>query len=228
MKKLTSKQSVLFKRVFSAILLVFIILNILFLKNPIYSSAKSVSYTKKCVDSNTRVLFIGDSRSVDMFSAKKSEIKGKVYNNITVYCKDAGNYDYMVKAIKMAGIKNYDVIVTWMGANDRGDFSKYQKYYKKLLKKNVKLILCTVGYSDDSNLGDEGDRLYYNDYLMCRFNQSLISFAQKNNVKKIDLYSYTRKNIKAEENNGVHYDPKPTKKIWNYIVKKIIKKLPLL
>ena len=81
---------------------------------------------------NKRILFVGDSRTVDMFSAKKTQIRGKVYNNIRVYCKDGGNYSFLVWALNDANIKKYDVIVTWMGANDRGDFSRYQKLYNKL------------------------------------------------------------------------------------------------
>ena len=227
-------------RLIKIILFVF---TIFILLSPLYVSAESAtdssqtgsdslsSDTSLSASENTtadeplKILFIGDSRAVDMFSAKKHIIKGKVYNNITVYAKDAGNYDYMVKAIKQAGVKNYDVVVTWMGANDRGNFSQYKKYYKALKKKGIRLILCTVGYSDNNRLGDEGDILYYNNEIMKKFNSSLTKWAKNNNVETIDLYKYTLKHVEAQRNNGVHYVPKPTKKIWKYLLKKLKAKL---
>ena len=78
------------------------------------------------MDDNVRVLFIGDSRTVDMFSAKKGEINGKVYNNITVYAKDGATYGYLKSTLKKVKLKNYDVVVSWMGANDHGNFEKYR------------------------------------------------------------------------------------------------------
>ena len=35
-----------------------------------------------------RILFTGDSRTVDMFSEEASEIRGEVYNGIPVYCRN--------------------------------------------------------------------------------------------------------------------------------------------
>ncbi len=187
---------------------------------------KCSCYTDLCIDKDINVLFIGDSRTVDMFSATKHDIKGKKYNNITVYAQDGGNYDYMKKTLKKVNLKKYDVIVSWMGANDRGNFDKYESYYKKLSrKKDIKLVLCTIGYSDNNKLGDMGDILYYNDYIMQRYNKGLTKWAKKNEVETIDLYKYTKCNVEARANNGVHYVPSPTVKIWNYAVKKINKKV---
>ncbi len=174
---------------------------------------------------NKRILFVGDSRTVDMFSAKKTQIRGKVYNNIRVYCKDAGNYSFLVWALNDANIKKYDVIVTWMGANDRGDFSRYQKLYNKLRRKGKKLIVCTVGYSDTEKLTDYGDLNYYNNWIMQDFNRSLKSWAKKNKVDTIDLYAYTLKNVATDGDDGIHYGPKPTTKIWKYVLKKLKKNL---
>ncbi|WP_026659261.1 SGNH/GDSL hydrolase family protein [Butyrivibrio sp. AC2005] len=188
------------------------------------SSVKN--YIENCIDENVKVLFIGDSRTVDMFYADKSEIKGKVYNNITVYAKDGATFGYMKNTLKKVNVKNYDVIVSWMGANDHGNFDKYSSYYKKLNKKtHGHLVLCTIGYSDNSKLGDLGDCLYYNDGIMQNFNKGLNKWAKKNHVETINLYSYTKKHVTARSNNGVHYVPSPTVDLWNYTVKQIIKKV---
>ena len=193
------------------------------------NAADTDDYTEQAINENLKVLFIGDSRTVDMFSAKKSEINGKVYNNITVYAKDGATYGYFKSVLKKVNLKEYDVVVSWMGANDHGHFEKYSSYYKKLnKKKNVHLILCTLGYSDNSKLGDLGDCLYYNDGIMQRFNQGLTKFAKKNKVETINLYSYTKRHIAARENNGVHYVPSPTVKLWNYTVHQIDRKVEKL
>lgn len=214
------------KKLLAGLLTVVISLNILFLLGTgDFTAQAKTAYTTSCITSGQRVLFIGDSRTVDLFSSKKHAIKGAVRNNITVYAKDGAGFDYMVDVIDDVGLENFDVVVTWMGANDRGNFSQYRKYYKKLLKTGVRLILCTVGYSDNNKLADEGDELYYNNNIMCRFNTSLKKFAKKYGIETIDLYTYTKKHVAVQSNNGVHYIPKPTKKIWNYTVKKLIKLL---
>ena len=189
-------------------------------------SIASKEYSAECVDNNVKVLFIGDSRTVDMFSATRSEISGEVYNNITVYAKDGATYGYMKDTLKKVNLKDYDVVVSWMGANEHGHFKKYASYYKKLnKKKGLELVLCTIGYSDNRKLGDLGDCLYYNDGIMQKYNKELNRWAKKNHVKTIDLYSYTKHHIKARDNNGVHYVPNPTVDLWNYTVKQIIKKV---
>lgn len=188
--------------------------------------SKADDYIKECIDDNVKVLFIGDSRTVDMFSSKKGEIKGRTYNNITVYAKDGATFGYMKNVVKKADLSNYDVVVSWMGANDRGNFGKYSSYYKKLKKKmKGHLVLCTVGYSDNNKLGDLGDMLYYNDGIMKQFNKGLNKWARKYDVETINLYSYTKKHVTARSNNGVHYVPSPTVDLWNYTVKQIMKKV---
>ncbi|WP_029323903.1 SGNH/GDSL hydrolase family protein [Butyrivibrio sp. AE3004] len=189
-------------------------------------AASQKKYVKACIDENVKVLFIGDSRTVDMFSAEKSEINGKVYNNITVYAQDGATCGYLKKTLKKVDLKKYDVVVSWMGANDHGNFDKYSSLYKKLnKKKDLNLVLCTIGFSDNGKLGDLGDCLYYNDGIMQRFNKGLNKWAKKNDVETINLYSYTKKHVRARDNNGVHYVPNPTVDLWNYTVKQIIKKV---
>ncbi|WP_026498590.1 SGNH/GDSL hydrolase family protein [Butyrivibrio sp. WCD2001] len=189
-------------------------------------AASKKKHISASIDSNVKVLFIGDSRTVDMFSAKRHEIKGEVHNNITVYAKDGASFGYMKNTLKKVNLSDYDLVVSWMGANDRGNFKKYSSYYKKLnKKKGVNLVLCTIGYSDDRKLGDIGDILYYNNGIMQSYNKELTRWAKKNHVKTIDLYSYTKNHIRARDNNGVHYVPNPTVDLWNYTVKQISKKV---
>ncbi|WP_408072164.1 hypothetical protein [Butyrivibrio sp. JL13D10] len=189
------------------------------------AKASSKKYTDLCIDSNVKVLFIGDSRTVDMFSATRHEIKGEVYNNITVYARDGATMGFRKETLKKVNLEDYDLVVSWMGANEHGHFERYSSYYKKLMKKNVKLVLCTIGYSDDGKLGDLGDCLYYNNGIMLNYNKMLNKWAKKNHVKTIDLYSYTRHHIRARENNGVHYVHSQKENLWNYTVKQIIKKV---
>lgn len=192
----------------------------------IRAKAHAKKYTDLCIDSNVKVLFIGDSRTVDMFSATRHEIQGEVYNNITVYARDGATMGFMKETLKKVNLDEYDIVVSWMGANEHGHFDKYPSYYKKLMeKKNVKLVLCTIGYSDDGKLGDLGDCLYYNNGIMLNYNRMLTKWAKKNHVKTIDLYSYTKHHIKARKNNGVHYDHRQKEDLWNYTVKQIAKKV---
>ena len=168
-----------------------------------------------------RVFFIGDSRTVDMFSGKKSKIENKSFGNMIVYAKDGATISYLKYVVKTEGISSDDTIITWMGANDRGNFKPYSKYYNKLIKKGLRVILCTIGCSDNNKLHDEGDRLYYNDGIMKSFNKKLIKYANKNELDVIDLYKYTKKHIKVQPDNGVHYLPKPNKKLQNHILYKV-------
>ncbi len=205
----------------SAGIISLLLAGVLFFGGALTSEASDVSATDTDDTAIHKIVFVGDSRSVDMFSGTIHEIKGKRKSGIYVYAKDAGNYDYLVWAVNKANMQAGDVLVTWMGCNDRGDFTKYKKYYNKLLKRGIRLIVGTVGFSDDNKLGDEGDVLYYNDTIMRKFNSALTNWAKKKGVKIIALYEYTKKHIKAQSHNGVHYIPKPTQKIWKYILKKV-------
>ncbi len=192
----------------------------------IKAQAKKISYTTKTV-TNARVLFIGDSRTVDMFSGKKTKLKGKVKNNITVYALDGADCADMVQILDDVDLDDYDVVVTWMGTNDKGDFSSYIEPYNRLRKRGIKLILCTVGFTDTSKIEDEEDIEFYSNDLVKQYNSALKKYAQKNGIGIIDLYKYTEHHIRIQSHNGIHYSPKPTKKLWNYIVKKLIKKFSL-
>jgi hypothetical protein len=52
---------------------------------------------------------------------------------------------------------------------------------------------------------------------MVAFNQSITSWAGAHGVKVIDVYTYVQNNIEISP-DGIHYNPKPTTGIWNYIL----------
>ena len=166
-----------------------------------------------------RILFVGDSRSVDMFSESANVIMGDVYNDITVYCKDGAQFDDMVGFINAHGIDNFDTLVTWMGCNDFGNFSQYGPYYDELLAQGKQVVACTVGPTQDEYLLDDMDWYYYPNQNQINYNNSLLSWANSKGVKIIDLYSYISgsSTISLVPADGIHYLPQPTTELWNVI-----------
>ena len=166
-----------------------------------------------------RILFVGDSRSVDMFSASEERILGQSIDGMTVYCQDAANYNNMVTWIDGYGMDNFDTLVTWMGCNNFGDFSQYGPYYDGLIAKGKTIVACTVGPTVDECLLYGQDYLYYPNANQINYNNSLVAWANQRGVKIIDLYSYisNSSSIYANPEDGIHYFPQPTTELWNYI-----------
>ena len=173
-------------------------------------------------DKNTRTIFVGDSRTVDMFYKNKTKINNKNIDGLRVYAKDGARFPFLKKTINKVGLKNFDTLVVWMGANDGGDFSKYKKYYNWLLKKKKKIVVLSVGPTCDENLYERRKFRYKNANII-EFNSQLHMWASSRNVKYVDLYSYINSSscITLDPEDGLHYIPKPTKTLWNYILKKI-------
>ncbi|SEK34470.1 Bacterial Ig-like domain (group 2) [Butyrivibrio sp. ob235] len=177
--------------------------------------------TVKVKESIPRILFIGDSRSVYMFNVKNNELCGDVRNGMFVYARSGAQHDYIDEVLNEVDPDSYDVVVSWMGANDRGNFGVYRKYYNELLKMKKKLILCTVGPVKDAYL-DEIGLICFTNNLMVHYNKGLKKWAKKNHVATIDLYNYiVKKNLRVDTRDGVHYLPRPTKSIWKFILKKL-------
>ena len=170
-----------------------------------------------------RILFIGDSRSVDMFSADQSGIFGEVHDGITVYAEDARNYTFLIETIGQYDTANFDTLVSWMGCNDYGDFGSYQPHYEGLLREGKNIVLCTVGPTLDTALANDFDRTHYINDLQIAYNNSLIAWANVNGVKVIDLYSYisNSSDISIASEDGIHYQPKPTSAIWGRILSQL-------
>lgn len=166
-----------------------------------------------------RILFVGDSRTVDMFTADSGEILGQNIDGITVYCGDGAAYKEMVPWIESYGTDNFDTLVTWMGCNSFGDFSQYGPYYDSLLAKGKTIVACTVGPTVDECLLIDVDYLYYPNENQIKYNNSLVAWAKERGVKIIDLYSYisNSSSVTVSETDGIHYFPQPTTELWNYI-----------
>ena len=166
-----------------------------------------------------RILFVGDSRSVDMFTGDTNEVLGQNIDGMTVYCRDGAQYKDMVPWIESYGIDNFDTLVTWMGCNNFGDFSEYGPYYDSLLAKGKTIVACTVGPTVDECLLIDVDYLYYPNANQIKYNNSLVAWANERGVKIIDLYSYISNSstVTVSETDGIHYFPQPTTELWNYI-----------
>ncbi len=177
-------------------------------------------------DSDTgpqRVLFIGDSRTIDMFADSNDELTGyDGGDDIVVYARHGYGFDYMKDVISSYGTENFDMLVTWMGANDGGEFQRYGSYYDELLSRGVKLKVCTVGPTNDGNLV-AGDHPNYENSRMQAFNTELVKWAGRNNIEVIDLYNYIGDSatISIDPADGIHYLPRPTTELWQYIVSRI-------
>ena len=167
----------------------------------------------------SRILFVGDSRTIDMFADSDDELLAfEAGDDILVYARHGFGFYYMTEVVEMVGADNFDTLVTWMGANDGGDFRLYRDYYESLLDKGITIVVCTIGPTDDEYLA-EYDRPYYDNGNMISFNESLVSWAQNRNVRIIDLYKYISDSdsIRIDEADGIHYLPRPTTELWDYI-----------
>ena len=174
-------------------------------------------------DGYGRMIFVGDSRTVDLFSADADEIWGDVHNDIPVFCKNGCQFDYMVNAINSYGIDNFDTLVSWMGCNEFGNFSPYGPYYDQLLGQGKNIVVCTVGPTQDEYLLDDMDWYYYPNQNQINYNTALRSWANSRGVKIIDLYSYINdhSSVYPDPKDGIHYLPQPTTEVWNYIVSQL-------
>lgn len=169
-----------------------------------------------------RILYVGDSRSVDCFSGEESAIEDEEMDGITVYVRDGAKFSYLKEAISDAGMGSFDTLVCWLGCNDNGDFSSYIPFYNKLLKKGKKIIVCTVGPTVDEWL-TEDDPYWYPNEKIDAYNRSLRAWAKSKKVTVIDLHKYVSKHVEVDPDDGLHYVPKPTKKIWKHLLKKLRK-----
>ncbi len=167
-----------------------------------------------------RILFVGDSRTVDMFDAGAEMLDALNAGGITVFCRNGGSYGYFASTVDSYGIDNFDTLVTWMGCNDRGNFSEYEGYYNNLLAQGKNVVVCTVGPTADEYLVGEYDQTYYVNSLMVAYNNSLVNWANSNGIKVIDMYSYlsSTADVYLDPADGIHFQPQPTTGVWNYIV----------
>lgn len=163
-----------------------------------------------------RIFFIGDSRTVDMFDGNVEEVYDLNVNGIRVFAKDGCHCAYMQDVTgKYAG--EFDTVVSWLGCNDNNDAALYQQVYENLISQGKTVVLCTVGPTADEFLSGDFDVTNYPNEKMIAFNQSMTSWASAHGVKVIDTYSFVQGNVEISQ-DGIHYNPKPTTDIWNYIL----------
>lgn len=170
-------------------------------------------------EADGRVLFVGDSRTIDMFEDSDNSFGPRIYDGIIVYGGHGRKIDFLKASVKDTGLDNFDTLVSWMGANDNGRFAPYGEYYDSLLEQNKKLVICTVGPTDNSSLSESDSESYQND-TMLTFNDELLDWAkQHEEVKIIDLYDYIENSptVYIDPEDGIHYLPRPTEELWDYI-----------
>ena len=163
-----------------------------------------------------RIFFIGDSRTVDMFSGDAEEIYDYDAGGIRVFAKDGCHCAYMQDIIGNYS-DQFDTIVSWLGCNDNNDAALYSQVYESLINQGKTVVICTVGPTADESLSGDFDVFNYPNEKMVAFNQSITAWAASHGVKVIDTYSYVSSNIEIS-GDGIHYNPKPTTAIWSYIV----------
>ncbi len=170
-----------------------------------------------------RMLFIGDSRTIDMFADSDTNIYAELHDGIPVYGGHGCGLDFMKESIEDYGLDNFDTLVTWMGANEDGDFYGYDKYYEKMMDHGKTLVLFTVGPTDDLYLHYDADGYRYTNDKMESFNNELMRWAENRDVKVIDMYGYVlqSENVKIDPADGIHYLPRPTTELWDFILKNI-------
>ena len=168
---------------------------------------------------SSRSIFVGDSRTIDLFADSDEEIPGGNRDGITVFAMHGANYEYLQEILRNYDPGNYDMLISWMGANDRGDFERYRPMYESVLASGKSLLLLTVGPSDEASLKN-ADTLYYTDALITGFNASLTQWASAHGVPVIDLYTYIKNSptVAADPADGVHYLPRPTSEVWQYFL----------
>ncbi len=162
-----------------------------------------------------RIIFIGDSRTVDIFDSQGYEVYDKNVNGVRVFAENGKGYDYMMIMINRFD-GSYETVVTWLGCNDHGNIKKNKKAYQDLLDKGINLVICNVGPTVDENL-DEGDSVNYPNRNMVSFNEQIGAWAREHNVKVIDMYSYVNSHMTVDP-DGIHFSPKEDMSIWNYIM----------
>lgn len=168
-----------------------------------------------------RIVFFGDSRTIDMFADSDANIYGESHDGIVVYGGHGKGYGFLQQELDKYGYGNFDTLVSFMGANDRGNFKNYQTYYEGLLAQGKKLVLCTVGPTVDWRL-NAFDAPNYPNSNMEYYNKQLTEWANAHGVKVIDTYTFIKDNITVDA-DGIHYTPRPTTALWQYILTELAK-----
>ena len=162
-----------------------------------------------------RIIFVGDSRTVDIFDSEGYEVYDRNVNGVRVFAENGRGCEYMMEIVNRYD-GQYETLVTWLGCNDHYNIEMYKSCYEQILAKGINLVLCNVGPTQNENL-DEWDSTRYRNEDMVAFNQQITAWASDHGVKVIDMYSYVYANLTIDY-DGIHYSPKVTDSIWNHIM----------
>ena len=155
-------------------------------------------------EKKTKVLFFGDSIT------QKGITPGGYITQMDSLLKLQGNENYELVGAGVSGNKVYDlylrmeqdvldrkpdIVVIYVGINDvwhkttagtGTDPDKYERFYraiiKKLLDKNIKVIVCTP-----TVIGEKKDFCNQNDGDLNKYSQIIMSIAQSNKLQVCDL-----------------------------------------
>lgn len=164
-----------------------------------------------------KIFFVGDSRTVDMFDGNTSEIYDYNAGGIRVFARDGCHCAYLTDVLGSHSMDEFDTLVSWLGCNDNNDAALYEQVYENLISQGKTVIVCTVGPTRDEFLSGDFDTANYPNEKMIAFNRNITAWAGAHGVRVIDLYSFVQNNIEISP-DGIHYNPKPTTAIWNYII----------
>ncbi len=164
-----------------------------------------------------KIFFVGDSRTVDMFDGNTSEIYDYDAGGIRVFARDGCHCAYLTDVLGNHSMDEFDTLVSWLGCNDNNDAALYEQVYENLISQGKTVIVCTVGPTRDEFLSGDFDTANYPNEKMIAFNRNITAWAGSHGVRVIDLYSFVQNNIEISP-DGIHYNPKPTTAIWNYII----------
>ena len=155
---------------------------------------------------NIATIFIGDSRTVGMSnSIKKLENEffiAKIGEGYSWLINDAVNEIDTI--ISNTNYNNYNLVFL-LGVNDLGNYNKYietYNYFKNVKYKNYNLYFCTVNPVIDGK--------------SCATTKMVLEFNKKlENIININTYDVIINTFNAPD--GLHYDSKTYKVIYNYI-----------
>ncbi|HLF46710.1 MAG TPA: GDSL-type esterase/lipase family protein [Chitinophagaceae bacterium] len=168
----------------------------------------------------TKVIFFGDSITqagvqpggyiVRIDSMCRKEGLGNKYEFTGAGISGNKVYDLFLRLEEDVLIKNPDIVVTYIGANDvwhkstsgtGKDADKFEKFYQAMIDKmkanNIKLILCTpavIGEKMDFSNQQDGDMNQYSNIIR--------QLAAKNDLQLVDLRkSFLEFNLKNNPEN---------------------------
>ena len=158
------------------------------------------NYEKSSNTKTSKYIFIGDSRTVGMYTAKTGKGGGN-YSN--------GGAHTVGKSALNGVVSKGSAIIVLMGINDMGNVDGYISSINAMSKeyKDSKVYFVSVNPCTDSN-----------DNIIA-FNNKLKK-GLSSNVKYIDSYSYLQ-SVGFNASDGVHYDKNTYIKLYDYIKKNI-------